>query len=215
MSDDNAAAAAGASDLSIESRETVWNGRFPVEVIHFRRRQFDGMFSHPLRWELLRRGRAAAVLPYDPISDRVLLIEQFRLPAQIAGIDPVLIEIPAGLCDTGEAPEAAAHRELREETGVAADRLELIADVLLSPGAADERVAVFAGRVSVAAGGLDGLIGHAGLAAEGEDIRLRSWTADAAIAAAFDGRIVNSVTMIALLWLAARRDDLRERWLPA
>jgi ADP-ribose pyrophosphatase len=169
--------------------------------------------SEPHTWELLRRGRAAAALPYDPVADRLLLIEQFRLPACVAGIDPVLIETPAGLCDPGETPEVTAHRELREETGLGVDRLKHIADALLSPGAADERVSIFVGRARLPEAGPDGLIGYAGVAGEGEDIRLRSWTAVEAIAAAFDGRIVNSVTLIALLWFASRHQALRQEWL--
>ena len=93
----------------------VWDGRFPLDVVRFRHRRFDGAMSGVKTWELWRRGRAAAVLPYDPRADAVVLIEQFRLPALAAGLDPVLVEIPAGLCDDGETPETTARRETLEE----------------------------------------------------------------------------------------------------
>ena len=72
-------------DVRIEADQRVWDGRFPLDVVRFRHRRYDGTMSGPRTWELWRRGRAAAVLPYDPIRDAVVLIEQFRLPALAAG----------------------------------------------------------------------------------------------------------------------------------
>lgn len=161
-------------------------------------------------WELFRRGRAAALLPYDPWSDRVVLLEQFRLPALAAGLDPVMVEIPAGLCEDGEHPADTVHREAVEEMGLRADLLEPIGDFILTPGGSDERCAMFAGRVRTQA---TGLLGAAGLASEHEDIRVRVWPAMAAIDDAVAGKFPNSVTSLGLLWLAAKRDWLRARWL--
>ncbi len=83
-------------DVLIEADERVWDGRFPLDRIRFRHRRFDGTLSGPRTWEFWRRGRAAAMLPYDPVEDAVVLIEQFRLPALAAGLDPVMVEVPAG-----------------------------------------------------------------------------------------------------------------------
>ena len=199
-------------DLPISSERRVWDGRFPLDVIRFRHRRFDGALSGPRIWELWRRGRAAALLPYDPARDAVVLIEQFRLPALAAGIDPVLVELPAGLADPGEDAETTIAREAAEETGLVPDRLTRIGEVLLSPGGSDELCAVFAGRVAAPDPAADGLLGHAGLAAEDEDIRVRLWPAEAAIEAALAGRFANALTMLALLWLAARRPMLQAEW---
>ncbi|MDB5401812.1 MAG: nudF, partial [Rhodopila sp.] len=84
-------------DVVIESEQRVWSGRFPLDVVKFRHRRFDGTLSNTRTWELWRRGRAAALLPYDPIADALVLIEQFRFPALAAGVDPTLVELPAGL----------------------------------------------------------------------------------------------------------------------
>ncbi len=197
---------------AIESDETVWQGRFPLQRIRFRHRRFDGHMSGPRVWELWRRGRAAALLPYDPAADAVVLIEQYRLPALAAGLDPVLVEIPAGLCDGDESPEATLRREAEEEMAQVPRRLARIGDFLLTAGGSDEHVAIFAGEVTAPASGADGLVGVAGLAAEEEDIRIRVWPAAAAIEAATEGRFANSVTTIALLWLGLRRDRLRREW---
>ncbi len=102
-------------DVTIESAQRVWNGRFPLDVVGFRQRQFDGSTSGLRTWELWRRGRAAALLPYDPTADAVVLIEQFRLPALAAGLDPVLVEIPAGLHD--HAGICRGHRAARDTGG--------------------------------------------------------------------------------------------------
>ena len=199
-------------DTMIESDDTVWDGRFPLQRIRFRHRRFDGRMSGLRTWELWRRGRAAALLPYDPRADAVVLIEQFRLPALAAGIDPVLVEVPAGLCDPGESAEATLRREAEEEMGLAPRRLVPIGDFLLTAGGSDEHVALHAGEVTAPDADAAGLAGTAGLAAEEEDIRVRVWPAEAAIEAAIAGRSANAVTTIALLWLGLRRDRLREEW---
>jgi ADP-ribose pyrophosphatase len=197
--------------LQVLQEQRVWNGRFPLDVIRFRQRRFDGAPSGEKTWELWRRGRAAAALPYDPVADAVVLIEQFRLPALAAGIDPVMIELPAGLADPGETPETTVRRETQEETGLQVGRLETVGDFLLTPGGSDELCALFIAELRLPAGA-EGIIAEAGLASESEDIRVRVWPAQTAIDAAMAGRIANSVAAIGLLWFAAQRPRLRAEW---
>ncbi len=121
-------------DVRVSSEQRVWSGRFPLDVVRFHHRRFDGAMSGERTWEVWRRGRAAALLPYDPVTDAVVLIEQFRLPALVAGLDPVLVELPAGLCDDGEIPETTARRETLEEMGLAVGAMQRIAGFLLTPG---------------------------------------------------------------------------------
>ena len=200
-------------DAELISINRPFTGRFAVDVIRFRHRRFDGTMSEQRTWELWRRGRAVALLPYDPVTDSVILIEQFRLPALAAGIAPVMVELPAGLIEAGEDPEAAMHREMHEEMRLDATDLEHIGAFLLSPGGSDELLDLYVGRVLTPAHDSEGIVGTAGLAAEGEDIRTRVWPAAKAIALALSGGMPNSVTAIGLLWLAAKRDALRQRWL--
>ena len=200
-------------DVEIVSDETVWNGRFPLQLVQFRQRRFDGTMSGVRRWEMWRRGRAAAVLPYDPVLDRVVVIEQFRLPAFAAGLQPVMTELAAGLCDGDEAPDATILRESQEEMGLHIDKLERIGAFLLTPGGSDELCTLFAGRVSLGDIAEDGLLGHSGLVSEQEDIRVRALPASELIENAIAGTYPNSVATIGLLWLAASRDTLRARWL--
>ncbi len=199
-------------DVEIVSEDRAYSGRFALDVVRFRHRRFDGTMSGTRTWEVFRRGRAAALLPYDPEADAVVLMKQFRLPALAAGADPVMLEIPAGLCDPGETPEQTVMRETREEIGIEADRLERVGDFVLTPGGADEYVRIFAGRVRAPASGPDGIAGPGGLASEHEDIRVQVIPAKEAIARAVGGGVANSVTALALLWLAARREALRAQW---
>jgi ADP-ribose pyrophosphatase len=200
------------ADVQVVSEQRVWTGRFPLDVVRFRHRRFDGTFSGLKTWEVWRRGRAAAALPYDPVADAVVLIEQFRLPALAAGVDPVLVELPAGLCDGGETPEVTARREMAEEMGLAVGELRRIGGFLLTPGGADELCELYVGRVQAPEVSADGISGHFGMVEEHEDIRVRVWPADQAIEAALAGRVPNSVAAIGLLWLAARRATLRREW---
>ena len=199
-------------NVQIESQQRVWSGRFPLDVFKFRQRRFDGTMSGLRTWETWRRGKAVALLPYDPVADAVVLIEQFRFPAFVAGIDPVLVELPAGLLEDGEEPEPAIHREMREEMAMSADRLTRIGGYMLTAGGADEFCELYAGRVTAPETGPDGIAWHAGEASEDEDIRVRVWSASTAIEAALDGQFTNSITAIGLMWLASRRDWLRARW---
>jgi ADP-ribose pyrophosphatase len=95
-----------------------------------------------MRFEMLRHPGAAAVLPFldDPQGPdpRVLLIRQFRHAA-----DGYIWEIPAGRRDSGEHPDVTARRELREETGMACDRLEHLTSLLTTPGFTDEVIHLY------------------------------------------------------------------------
>ena len=83
---------------------------------------------------------------------------------------------------------------------------------MLTPGGCDEHVSLHVGEVTAPPCGPDGVAGHTGLHAEAEDIRVRVWPAGRAIEAALAGQMPNSVTTIALLWLAVKRPMLRDIW---
>ena len=199
-------------DVVIQSEERVWSGRFPLDVVKFRHRRFDGDMSATRTWELWRRGQAAALLPYDPVADAVVLIEQFRLPALAAGTDPTLVELPAGLCEENEDPVETVRREMREEMNMDADRIERIGGFMLTAGGADEFCHLYVGRVVAPPADGEGIVGFGGEASESENIRVRVWSASEAVDAAFVGCFTNSMTAIGLFWLASKREWLREKW---
>jgi ADP-ribose diphosphatase len=92
--------------------------------------------------EMIRHPGAAAVLPFasDPHGPdpTILLIKQYRYAA-----NGPLIEIPAGRLEQGEDPRACAERELLEEVGVKAGRVERLTTIWTTPGFTDERIHLF------------------------------------------------------------------------
>jgi len=90
-------------------------------------------------FEVVRHPGGAAVLP-ELDDGRLVLIRQFRPAA-----DGLLIEIPAGRLESGEAPQNCAARELQEEAGYRAGRLEPLGTTLSTPGFCDERIHLFLG----------------------------------------------------------------------
>jgi len=89
--------------------------------------------------EMIRHPGAAAVVPFlsDPSGGdpEILLLKQFRHAAE-----GFLYEVPAGRLDDGEDPIACARRELREETGCDAERIEHLYTFYTTPGFTDERI---------------------------------------------------------------------------
>jgi ADP-ribose pyrophosphatase len=92
--------------------------------------------------EMIRHPGASAVVPFlsDPAGDdpTILLIRQYRYAAE-----RYLYEVPAGRLDPGEAPDACARRELREETGCIAGRVEHLITMYTTPGFTDEKIHLF------------------------------------------------------------------------
>lgn len=199
-------------DARIESVETLHQGRSILQRVRFRHRVPGAGWSETLTWELLRRGRAVAVLPYDPDEDAVVLIEQFRLPALAAGVDPWMVEIPAGMLEPGEPEADAARREALEEALIDIGPMERIGSFVLTPGICDETLTVFAGHAVAPPADPQGDAGMGGLPEEHEHIRIRVLPAEEAIALVASGRVENATTAIALLWLAVHRARLRREW---
>lgn len=193
--------------VDIEAREVCHDGVFRLERYRLRHALFRGGMSAPLSRELFERGHAVAVLPYDPRTDVVVLIEQFRVGALARVGGPWLVEIVAGVIDGEEAPEVVARREAIEEAGLELGRLEKICRFYVSPGGTSESIHRDCGEVDA-----EGAGGIHGLAEEGEDIRVFSEDAEAALARLARGEIDSASPVIALQWLALNRARLRREW---
>jgi ADP-ribose pyrophosphatase len=192
-----------------ESDEVVWNGRFPLQRVRFRYRRFDGSLSGLLTWEMWRRGRAVVILPYDPWTHRIALVEQFRLPCLAAGEDPISRECPAGLLEEGEDPVECAIREVREEAGLTPDRIESIGQFMLQQGGCDEKLNFYAARVRLPE---HGDVGTLGLESEHEETRVIIVDADEAFAMLARNEIRNVTGALSLLWLQLHSARLRQEW---
>jgi ADP-ribose pyrophosphatase len=187
----------GHDDYEILKREELYKGIFGISRYTLRHRLFKEGWSNDFKLELFERKSAVAILPYDPILDRVILIEQFRIGALNDAKSPWLIEIPAGVIESGEAPDDVAHRETEEEAGCKLLELTPIYRYFVSPGGSNEYLHLYYGRVD--ASHIEGI--H-GLENENEDIRVLNISRVEAFELLHDGKIKNAPTIIALQWLA-------------
>ncbi|GAL21336.1 ADP-ribose pyrophosphatase [Vibrio maritimus] len=104
-------------DVDIVSKETVFKGFFEMVQFRFKHKRFEGGWSSVIDREMFVRGEAAAMLPYDPVRDQVVLIEQIRVGA-LEHESPWQMEIVAGIVDKQESIEELVCREAVEEAGV-------------------------------------------------------------------------------------------------
>ena len=196
-----------ADGVELLDKSERYSGFFRINRYRLRHRLFAGGWSGAIEREVFERGHAVGVLPYDPVADSVVLIEQFRIGALVAGMSPWLIEVVAGIVEEGETPEEVARRETQEEAGLEIQALMPMCRYLVSPGGSSESVRLYCGRVdSRGAGGIHGL------AEEHEDIRVDRVAYGEAMRLLEEGRVTNSVSLIALQWLALHRDRVRAAW---
>jgi ADP-ribose pyrophosphatase len=188
-------------------RTIAFDGYFKIVRHRLRHRQFAGGMGPELVREVLERGHAVVVLPFDPERDEVVLIEQFRIGALGVVDDPWLVEPVAGIIEPGEEVLEVARREAVEEAGLELLDLVPACSYFSSPGGSTETCRVFIGRVDATAAG-----GIFGLAEEGEDIKVRAVPLDQALAWIDNGRIHAAPTIVALQWLALHRAELMDRW---
>lgn len=122
--------------MEIIKKKTVWKGNF-MSAVEITYRDAKGVVR---TWEALERvgiGGIVVMVAVTP-SGNVILEKQFRPPM---GRD--VIELPAGLVETGESMESAAKRELIEETGWAAEKIEFLAEGPISTGASTETLRAY------------------------------------------------------------------------
>ncbi|MBF0267426.1 MAG: ADP-ribose diphosphatase [Alphaproteobacteria bacterium] len=194
--------------VELVEKVTAYQGYFRIDRYKLRHSLFAGGLSGVMTRELFERGHAVGLLPYDPVKDAVVLIEQFRIGAYAHGWNPWLLEIVAGIIEEGESHADVARRETKEEAGIDVSDLVPVHHYLVSPGGATETCALYCGRVNS-----EHAAGIHGVGAEHEDIRVVVMSADEAIAKLEGGQVVNAAAVIGLQWLALKRPELRRRWL--
>ena len=195
------------NDVEIIARETLYRGFFSLDLYRFRHRLFNGEMSAEVRREIFERGHAAVLLPFDPVRDEVVLIEQIRIAAYDTSESPWLLELVAGMIEEGETVEDVARREAIEEAGITVGRTKKMMSYLASPGGTSERLSLLAGEV-------DATTAHGvhGLADENEDIRVHVVSREQAYRWVEEGKIDNAASVIALQWLQLHYQDLRHEW---
>jgi ADP-ribose pyrophosphatase len=110
---------------------------YPGRAFTIRRDTLRLPDGHETRLDIVEHIGSVIIVPMDA-DGNILFVRQYR---HAAGLD--LLELPAGTLDDGEAPEACAHREIREETGMAAGKLEYLGGFYLAPGYSTEFMHVY------------------------------------------------------------------------
>lgn len=195
------------SDVEIVDETLAYDGFWKLKVIQLRHRRFAGDWSQLIKRELHCRGDAVGVLLYDPAIDAIGLVEQIRVGALWRPGSPWLLELVAGLIEPGENPEQVAVRETQEESGCEIQELQPVASYFSSPGGSDEYFHLFCARVS-----LENVSSLHGIDDEHEDIRLHVIPFASAVQMQAEGHFNNAHTLIAMQWLAMRREELRQQW---
>ena len=148
--------------------------------------------------DIIRHPGASAIVPFlnDPRGPdpQLLLIRQYRYAA-----GGYLWEIPAGRLDAGEDPHACAVRELREETGCTAERVEHMYTMFTTPGFTDEKIHLF-----LAVGLTHGESGRE----SDEFLEVETMPLSRALGMVERGEITDSKTALALLYAAGFRAGL-------
>jgi ADP-ribose pyrophosphatase len=168
-----------------QQTERVFAGRvFQVEVQTVR--LTDG---RPARREIVRHGGGAGVVAIDE-QQRVCLVRQYRKPMEAA-----LLEIPAGKLEPGEEPAACAKRELAEETGLLASRIDWLAEIYPTPGYSSEVLSIYLAT---------GLIQGDSRLDDGEHLNCLTIPLAEALVMIDRGEIRDAKTLVGLLTLSRR-----------
>ena len=196
----------GTGEVETDTVRPSHAGFFGLDVHRLRYRRFDGAMSPWVTREVFVSGDAVTVLPYDPVRDRVLLIEQMRMgPVGRGDPLPWQLEAIAGRIDPGETPEAAARREAMEEAFLVIGRLEKVAEYYSSPGAVSEYLYSYVALCDLP----DGVAGVFGAEEEAENIRGHLLPFDALMTALTAGALTNAPLILTALWLERERARLR------
>lgn len=196
----------GGDDIRLHGRREPFAGYFAVEEWRLSHRTHAGGFTPEVRREGFVMGDAVVVLPWDPVRDRVLLVEQFRMgPAMRHDPQPWLLEAVAGRVDAGETVEEAARREALEEADLQVRRLFPALHHYPSPGAVTEFLYMFVGIADLP----DDSAGVHGLDGETEDIRGHLLDRAELTRMVLAGQISNGPLVMLALWLDREAERLR------
>ena len=187
----------------------MYKNFFSIEEHKLSYKKFDGSQSEVVTRSALVSSEAVIVLPYDPVSDRVLLIEQFRTGPYVKGdANPWVLEPIAGLIDVGETPAEAGLREAKEEAHLDIKHMELVARSYPSPGISTEFFHQYIGIVSLP----ESTDIISGLETESEDIRSHIFAYMQFSDMISKGLINVGPGILLGLWLSNKREQLRTRF---
>lgn len=194
------------ADVTDLGTHHIYDGFFNTEESNLTHTRFDGATQGPVKRLVYRVADAVTVLPYDPVRDRILLVEQFRMgPYANGDAAPWMLEPIAGLLDAGESAEATARREAREEANLSLGQLHFVGRYYPTPGGVAQVLYSYLGLADLP----DGAAGLGGHAEEGEDILSHLVPYDLACRMLAEGDMANAPLILTMQYLMMHRDRLR------
>ena len=187
----------------IISKKTPFKKFFQIDIYELQHELFGGGWSNIMTREIFERGKAVAVLLHDPATDHLLLVEQFRPGAMHDAEGPWMLEIVAGMVESGETNEDVARREVLEEANCTVGEMEFIMDFYPSAGGSTELISLYYAEVDLS----DVKTGIHGLDTENEDIRTSIIPTQTVMQWLAQGKIKAALAIIALQWLALKQRD--------
>jgi len=199
------------ADVAVQTRGQPYGDFFAVEEYDLSFQRFDGAHSPVVKRAVFVSGDAVTVVPYDPVRDRVLIVEQFRMgPFARGDSQPWQLEPIAGRIDPFETAEDAARREAVEEAGLTLGALLPIAGFYPSPGAKTEYIYSYIALTDLP----DEAAILAGEASEAEDIKGHILSFDDFAAVVARGEATTAPLLLSYYWLERERPRLRAEALP-
>ncbi len=181
--------------FKIINKKILHSGFFKSYKYTIKHVKHDGSWSNPMVREVFGGSHVSAVLPYDPINKKIVLIKQFRTGLLKYNFNPIITEIVAGIIDPGETPKQAAKRECKEEIGCKVTNLKKIHSFLPAPASSESYYHIFVGKIKSFEG--KRIMGQKN---ENEDIMSKCYSYDDVQNMLSSNKIINGLTIIALQW---------------
>ena len=193
------------ADVTLDAQSQPYTEFFAVDEYVLRHRTFAGGMTPPLRRAAFLAADAVTVLPYDPVRDCVLLVEQFRAGPYARGDgNPWLLEPVAGRIEPGDTAEETARKEAREEAGLDLGTLHRIGGYYPSTGCFSEYLVSYIGIADLP----DRIEGLHGVEGEGEDIRTHVLPRTDLLARIAAGEMPDAPLLLSAYWLELNRARL-------
>jgi ADP-ribose pyrophosphatase len=183
------------SYYKINNKKKLHDGFFKLHEFNFNHKKHNGEWNNNVKREVFSGAHVGALLPYDPVKKKIILINQFRPGLFKREKKPLTIEISAGIIDEGETPLETAKRECMEETGCRAENILEICSYYPAPGSSESYYHVYLGEVSAFEG--ERIMGQEH---ENEDILVKSYDVYEVKELLKQNKIINGLTLIALQW---------------
>ncbi len=194
-------------DVEIISQQLIYEGFTSFSVVDLKFRRFKEGWSNVVTREVFKKKQAVGVLLFDPLTDEIILTEQFRVGTLEDKSSPWQVEVVAGIIEPSLTPEDTVHKEVLEETTLSLMALEPIVKYWLSPGSSNEFFYLYCGCVNS-----KNMPEYCGLQEEDEDIRLTKIKAKIAFEQIYSDVMNNAATIISLQWMQNNHARLSKKW---